>query len=118
MERVGIDRLLLKKKDRQQIYNPDDSYIFYDVLTPRTMRSRINMILVYCAPHGETFDGEFHMHPEEEVIYIHRGRVKAVLEKDVIDLEEGDTLRIPAGYKHRYINDTDQPAEILTIETL
>lgn len=58
------------------------------------------------------------MHPVEEVIYVLTGKLQIVFENETVCIEKGDTMRIPAGYKHRYINHTDNPAELLTIEVL
>lgn len=115
-EEVDEASLILRKKDRPQIYNPDERYIFYDLLTPGTMRAGVRIILVHCEPHSETYNGEFHVHANEEVVYVLTGSVTVVLESSRFEIFEGDTLRIPSHYKHRYINDSDVVAELLTVE--
>jgi transcriptional regulator with XRE-family HTH domain len=114
-EELDMDSFVLRKKDRQQTYNPDERYIFYNLLTPGSMNADITMTLVHCEPHTETYGGEFHAHANEEVVYILTGNVIMIFESIQLDISEGDTVRVPPNYKHRYINNTDEIAELLTI---
>ena len=52
----------------------------------------------------------------EEVVYVLTGTVSIAFESAQFEIAEGDTVRIPAAYKHRYINDSDGIAELLTIK--
>lgn len=115
-EEPDEETLILRKKDRQQAYNPDEKYIIYNLLTPPSMNANLSMRLVHCEPHTETYGGEFHTHLSEEVVYVLNGTVTIVFEDARFDLGEGDTVRVPPQYKHRYINESDEVAEILTIK--
>lgn len=108
--------LILRKKDRQQTYNPDEKYIIYNLLTPPNMNANLTMNMVHCEPHSETYGGEFHAHLGEEVVYVLRGNVSIVFEDTQFALGEGDTLRVPPQYKHQYINTSNEAAEMLTIK--
>lgn len=114
-EELDVNSLVLRKKDRQQTYNPDDKYMFFNMLTPGSMNADISMILVHCEPHSETYGGEFHAHTTEEVVYVLSGNTNIVFESTQFKIFEGDTVRIPPNYKHRYINDSDSAVELLTI---
>jgi transcriptional regulator with XRE-family HTH domain len=115
-EELDENSLILRKKDRLQSYNPDDLYIFYNLLTPDSMSAGTTVILVHCEPHSETYGGEFHLHETEEVMYVLCGKATIVFESARFEISEGDTVRIPPNYKHRYINDSDEVAEILTVK--
>jgi transcriptional regulator with XRE-family HTH domain len=115
-EEINEESLILRKKDRQQTYNPDDRYIFYNLLTPGTMNADVGIILVHCEPRSETYGGEFHAHPNEEILLVLTGKLTVILEFSRYVISEGDTMRIPPHFKHRYINDTDEIAELLTIK--
>lgn len=115
-EELDENSLVLRKRDRQQTYNPDERYIFYNLLTPGSMNADITMTLVHCEPYAETYGGEFHSHTKEEVVYVLTGRVTMILESTQFEIAEGDTVRVPPNYKHRYINNSDEVAEMLTIK--
>ena len=115
-EEPDVDSLVLRKKDRPQTYNPDDRYIFYNLLTPGSMNADITMTLVHCEPRAETYGGAFHAHPNEEVVFVLTGRVTIVFESAQLEVAEGDTVRVPPGFKHRYVNNADEVAELLTIK--
>jgi mannose-6-phosphate isomerase-like protein (cupin superfamily) len=74
------------------------------------------MTIVHLEPHSETYGGAFHSHTSKEVIYVLMGRVHIVFESAQFEISDGDTARVPAAYKHRYINDSDGVVEILTIK--
>lgn len=115
-EELDIHSLVLRKKDRQQTYNPDDKYMCFNLLTPGSMNADISVTLLHCEPHAETYGGEFHSHTTEEVVYVLGGSVTVVFESTQFRIFEGDTVRIPPNYKHRYINDSDGAFELLTIK--
>jgi mannose-6-phosphate isomerase-like protein (cupin superfamily) len=91
-------------------------YIFYNLLTPDSMSADTTVILVHCEPHAETYGGVFHVHTTEEVIYVLSGKATIVFESAQFEISEGDTVRIPPNYKHRYINTSDEVVEILTVK--
>lgn len=109
--------LILRKKDRPQTYNPDERYIFYNLLTPASMNAGLRMTLVRCEAHAETYGGQFHSHANEEIVYVLSGSVTVHLETAHFIIYEGDTLRIPPRRKHRYVNQADEVVELLTIES-
>lgn len=116
-EEWNAESLILRKQDRQQTYNPDDRYIIYNLLTPGSMNADICMTLVHCEPRSETYQGQFHAHAGEEIVYVLTGNVTVVFEFTEFTVHEGDTFRVPPHYKHRYINNSDEIAELLTVKT-
>lgn len=114
-EEPDFDALILRKTKRLQTYNPDDKYIFYNLLTPGSMNADITLTLVHCEPYAETYGGEFHAHVNEEVVYVLSGSVTIVFEAAQFEISEGDTVRVPPNYKHRYINSSSEIVELLTI---
>ena len=108
--------LILRVAHREQVYNPNDKYMFYN-LTPAVMKSNINLSLVHLEPFSQTFGREFHCHKDEEMIFIVAGSVTVEYGGSQVELYCGDTLRIPGNKKHRYKNNSQEIVEILAIKT-
>lgn len=115
-EEVTIESLVLRKEDRERTYSHDARYASYDLLTPGSMNADIAMRLVHCEPHSETYGGEFHAHPSEEIVFVLTGNGTMMFENEQIEIHKGDTIRVPPNFKHRYINHSNKPLELLTVK--
>ncbi len=115
-DEVDEESLVLRAANREQTYNPNDIYLFYNLLTPSSMNSGITMTLVHLEPNSETYNGEFHCHKVEEIVFMLTGSITVLYEYSEINLYCGDTLRIPANKKHRYLNRSGAVSELLTIK--
>lgn len=114
---VDDNALVLRAEQREKIYTPSDEYMFYNLLTPPLMGSSIQMHLVHLEPKSQTYGEAYHCHKDEEVIFVLSGQVTVLYELSELALKAGDTMRIPGGKKHRYRNEWNQMAELLTIKT-
>lgn len=116
-EEVSEESLILRASQRERTYPTDNKYISYNLLTPSPMKSGMEVMLLHLEPFSETFEGVFHCHRDEEVVYMLTGDVTVQYELAEIELHTGDTLRIPGGKKHRYRNGYSVSAELLTLKT-
>ena len=61
---------------------------------------------------GESNPGHYH-HNGEEILYLLKGRLKHWVGDEIVVLEAGDTLSIPADVPHRAVNVGDEPADMI-----
>lgn len=45
----------------------------------------------------------YHKHPTEEMVIVLRGKIRYVVEEEIIDLDEGDIIRVRANSVHSMI---------------
>ena len=64
-EEISNESLILRREDRNTIYNPDQKHILYDVLTPSPLNSSVELLLMKLKQNSTTF-GDFSTHVEEE----------------------------------------------------
>jgi quercetin dioxygenase-like cupin family protein len=57
--------------------------------------------------------GEMSTHPSEEYSYVVRGAITVWVEGEERRLQAGDALLIPAGQRHIFRNEGDEPAEFI-----
>ena len=96
-EEVSNESLILRREDRNTIYNPDQKHILYDVLTPSPLN--------------------FSTHVEEELAFILEGEVSIMFENEEFLLREGDTIRILPNRGHKFRNDMDKDVKVLFIKS-
>ncbi len=63
------------------------------------------------------FDGEYHWHKhdeEDELFMVYRGAIRINLEKEVIELKEGQLCVVPKGVLHK--PEADKPCVVLLFE--
>lgn len=118
LEEESEESLVLRVSEREKVfYNNEDQQTFHHILTPEPMKANLRLALVHLEPLSESLNGDFFSHKIDEIVFILIGRVIVVYENAQIILETGDTLRIPASKKHRYINQSKGVVEMLTIKT-
>lgn len=66
---------------------------------------------------GEEGPLSYHADPVEELYFVVEGSLQIQLDDEVFDAEEGTYAFIPPGVAHRPLNDTDDPAVLLVVQT-
>jgi quercetin dioxygenase-like cupin family protein len=84
--------------------------VIYELLTP-DLNGSIEFCRMEVPPHSKSAREE-KSHTGEEVAFVMEGRVKIHLNKRIFELNEGDSVRIPAGVKHLWEN-TDSTAAVI-----
>ncbi|MGL5312141.1 MAG: helix-turn-helix domain-containing protein, partial [Peptostreptococcaceae bacterium] len=115
-EEVSNESLILRKEDRETIYNPDQKHVLYDVLTPSPLNSSVELLLMNLSANSKTY-GDFSTHVEEELAFILDGEVSIVFEHEEFLLREGDTIRILPNRGHKFKNSTDKDIKVLFIKS-
>jgi quercetin dioxygenase-like cupin family protein len=62
------------------------------------------------------FKGEYHEHdhPYDELFLVYRGNINIWTEREVVELNEGESIVIPKGLKHK--PSADKPAYVFMID--
>ena len=115
-EEISNESLILRREDRNTIYNPDQKHILYDVLTPSPLNSSVELLLMKLKQNSTTF-GDFSTHVEEELAFVLEGEVSIVFENEEFLLREGDTIRILPNRGHKFRNDKDIDVKVLFIKS-
>ena len=115
-EEVSNESLILRREDRNTIYNPDQKHILYDVLTPSPLNSSVELLLMNLSANSITY-GDFSSHVEEELAFILEGEVSIIFENEEFLLREGDTIRILPNRGHKFRNDMDKDVKVLFIKS-
>ena len=115
-EEVCNEALILRREDRNTIYNPDQKHLLYDVLTPSPLNSNVELLLMNLSANSITY-GDFSKHVEEEIAFVLEGEVSILFEGEEFLLREGDTIRILPNRCHKFRNDTDKDVKVLFIKS-
>ena len=115
-EEVSNESLILRREDRNTIYNPDQKHILYDVLTPSPLNSSVELLLMNLSANSITY-GNFSTHVEEELAFVLEGEVSIIFENEEFLLREGDTIRILPNRGHKFRNDKDSDVKVLFIKS-
>ena len=98
---------VVKKSDRKVMSILEDEGIRYELLVPG---DKIEFCMLYLSPSRATSDKLFD-HSGEEVACVISGEATILFDDVIYTLEEGDSIRIPAHTKHRWMN----PIESMTV---
>lgn len=115
-ENATNESLILRKKDRKTIFNPDQKHVLYDVLTPSPLNSNVELLLMNLSANSRTYGGFSH-HIEEELAFILDGEINIIFENEEFLLEEGDTIRILPNRDHKLQNNTNKDVKVLFIKS-
>lgn len=83
----------------------------YELLTPDTRGNiEFGCMRIPCCKNTAEFKQS---HTGEEVDLVMKGEVLLELEDESILMKQGDSIRIPAGAKHRWVNQAEKEAEVV-----
>jgi transcriptional regulator with XRE-family HTH domain len=100
-EPVTHSDIVLRAADRPRLSLPGDE-AEYELLTPRASR-RLQLGLVRLAP-GKSTAGRGLAHAADEVAFVLAGEVEVEWDDERIRLSAGDSIFIPEGVRHRWVN--------------
>lgn len=98
------DNLVLKPQDRKQMIIPSEGQelITYELLSP-DLKGDVELAIMKLTPRSHTSKDNF-KHFGEEVAYVSKGKVHLFLNETEIELDEGDSVKIPPNMLHRWYN--------------
>lgn len=108
---VQTEELVVRKDNRNKIIFSEDDSFTYELLTPNT-KGDIEFMLMKIPP-KEASSKDLFNHKGEEVAYVTKGKVKLYLLDDIIELNSGDSVKIPPYSKHKWENDSDIDCEVV-----
>ena len=97
-------------------FNSSWSRARVESLAPATDRPSLEAIAVTLSPGG--ISGKHHTrHPVDQFAYVLSGKLVLLLGDDRIELQEGDSVLIPAKSPHRWHNERDAAAQVLFVSS-
>ena len=108
---VPTESLVVRKDSRKKIMFPEDDSFAYELLMPNT-KGEIELMLMKIPPQGASSKEQF-SHIGEEAAYVIKGSVRLYLNDSIIDLNCGDSVKIPPHSNHRWENVGDYDCEVI-----
>lgn len=108
---LPTEDLVVRKDSRKKIMFSEDDSFAYELLTPNS-QGAIEFMLMKIPP-KKSSSKELFSHKGEEVAYVMKGSVRLYLMNSLIDLECGDSVKIPPHSKHKWENTSDYDCEVM-----
>ncbi|MCH4890373.1 helix-turn-helix domain-containing protein [Acidaminobacter sp. JC074] len=107
------DNLVVKPQDRKQMILPSEGQelITYELLSP-DLKGDVELAIMTLTPKSHTSKDNF-KHTGEEVAYVSKGKVHLFLNETELELDEGDSVKIPPNMLHRWYNPYSQEAIVI-----
>lgn len=108
---ANTKELVVKADKRKKMILPERENILYELLSP-DLSGSIEMALMELIPSSDSSE-DLLEHEGEEVAFVMEGKVNLMLESSIITMDTGDSIRIPRGMKHKWINDYDKDVKVI-----
>lgn len=105
------ESFVVRKDNRKKIMFAEDDSFAYELLTPNSQGS-IEFMLMKIPP-KKSSSKELFSHKGEEVAYVMKGSVNLYLMNNVIELNCGDSVKIPPHSNHKWENVSDFDCEVV-----
>jgi transcriptional regulator with XRE-family HTH domain len=111
-------RWKLRKNERRKIQYPDGKVVS-ELLTRSIFQKKMQPLISKIKPGGSLDEKEGLQHPagSEEFVFVLKGELEFLLDGEIINLKEGDTLYFYGDLPHRWLNKSKKIAEVLFIWT-
>lgn len=103
--------LYVRANQRKRMIFPENNKLSYELLTP-DLTGSIEFALMKLMPQSVSTE-KLTEHNGEEVAYVMEGKLDLYLNDDVITLNNGDSVKIPANMKHKWANPYDVDSTII-----
>ena len=107
----STENLVVRSDNRKKIMFAEDDSFAYELLTPNS-QGAIEFILMKVPP-KKSSSKELFSHKGEEVAYVVKGSVNLHLMNTIIELNCGDSVKIPPHSKHKWENMNDLECEVV-----
>ncbi|MGL5314789.1 MAG: helix-turn-helix domain-containing protein [Peptostreptococcaceae bacterium] len=111
IQSFSSEDLVVRHNNRKKIMFPESDNFTYELLTP-SLNTTIEFILMKIPANSSSSD-ELFSHKGEEVAYINKGSVNLYLMDDIIELNAGDSVKIPPHANHKWENIQNLECEVL-----
>jgi transcriptional regulator with XRE-family HTH domain len=111
-------RWKLAKNERRKIQYPDGKVVS-QLLTRSIFQKKMQPLISEIKPGGSLDENDGLQHPpgSEEFVFVMKGELEFLLDGEIINLKEGDTLYFYGDLPHRWLNKSNKTAEVLFIWT-
>lgn len=107
--------VLLKESARQSKVGDEHMGYSYELLANRSPYTGVEPTIVYVTPKDENLREEMYTHPQDEFIYVLRGKMELSYDGEVYAMQEGDTAYFTGKKPHLFIPVDNEGAEVLTL---
>ncbi|NJI79234.1 helix-turn-helix domain-containing protein [Clostridioides difficile] len=104
--------LIVRNNQRRILILPDSQDILYEMLSSNPF-NEFEFAIMNLAP--KSYCKEKNGHDGDEVAYVLKGSVQLNLEDDVFQLNEGDSVKIPFGMRHKWGNPNEIESKVIYI---
>lgn len=108
---VKTKELVIRADKRKKMILPDSENVIYELLSP-DLNGSIEFALMKLTPHSHS-SKELMEHEGEEAAFVLEGKIKLYLDDNITILNNGDSVRIPGGTKHKWENPYDVDTSII-----
>lgn len=102
MEETDASELVVYADKRKRLPTYENEGITYELLTP-TISGDIEFALLTLEPGCQSSSTPL-SHTSEEVAFVQKGELRIHINSNIIDLHEGDSIRIPPNTEHYWEN--------------
>lgn len=103
--------LVVRKENRKKIIFQEEDSFAYELLTANS-QGAIEFMMMKIPSHKAS-SKEFFKHKGEEVAYVMKGVATLYLMDKIIELNSGDSVRIPPYSEHRWENREDEECHVI-----
>ncbi|MGL6106173.1 helix-turn-helix domain-containing protein [Romboutsia sp.] len=103
--------LIIRSNNRKKVILPGSDNVLYEILDPEDS-SDLEFAIMNLSPNTSSCVGTI-VHKGYEIAYILEGEVKLFLDEEEFLLYKGDSVKIPAGTKHRWENNCDSESKVI-----
>lgn len=108
---LDYNKLIVRREDRKKIEFAEAHNVVYELLSPN-FEGKIEFANMILKSEAESTK-KYMEHDGEELALVTEGRVNLHIEREIISLSEGDSIRIPPKIGHRWTNPYGQVAEVV-----
>ena len=105
------ENLVVRKNKRKKMVFKDDENLAYELLTPN-LQGDIEFVLMTIPPNEYSSNEQF-SHKGEEVAYVISGNVNLYMLNTVIELNCGDSVKIPTLTQHKWENISNKECQVI-----
>ena len=105
------ENLVVRKDKRKKMVFSEDDNFAYELLTPN-LQGDIEFVLM-TIPANESSSSEQFSHKGEEVAYVMKGKVDLHMMNTVIELNCGDSVKIPTLSQHKWENRSNEECQVI-----
>lgn|SRR5699024_1133753 len=114
-DKVEQNLVLLKESARQSKVGDEHMGYSYELLANRSPYTGVEPTIVHVTPKDVNLREEMYTHPQDEFIYVLKGKMKLSYDGEMHAMQQGDTAYFTGTKPHLFIPVDNEGAEVLTL---